>query len=339
MIYKEIRAKAKSTIIALSIGFFLCAASSKGYSGDQNLITNEYAPGWFSTPFGFGEWVKNPDDSKVDILKLRAIGPGSSWMIGLLPFLSGQFYEMSVTLKAPVGVAYRYYVACNGKDGQQSAGSNGVGTGEWQTVKKAFSFKDFLKDQAIEKGMVAVSLESGGELLISNVTILETVDWQQKAVDALEKSGEVLMIAEGEDEPWTFVGNDLTVGKWVPSKNGKGVPVLKIESGDNNATYWSRGNLPIKSNVGYVCTYKVKAERGVKYQVYLENNTDGRWQNFSAGVQVGTGRWEETECPVYFTDISTDPYVVMRALSPGTVDFSEFTIKRDERAVKAVTKH
>jgi len=324
--------------MTLSIGLLLFATSNKGYGADDNLITNAYAPSWNASPFGFGGWIKNPDNPEVDVLKLVGSAPGPAWMIGGLPFLSGQFYELSMKIKAPVGVEYRYYVACNGKDGQQAHGGNGVGTGQWETQKKAFLFKDFLNDQTIERGMVAIALTSAGEFLVSDVTIVESVDKQQRAVDALERDGEVSLIAEGEEEPWSFVGNDFTVGKWMFGQDGKGSPSLNIKSDDATGTYWTRGNLPIASNVGYVCSYKVKAERGMKYRVYLENNTDGRWQNFSAGEHVGTGRWEQSECAVYFSDISKKCYVVMQAMSPGVIDFADLKIKKDSRAARKVTR-
>lgn len=157
----------------LAVCFLWFGCHSSDLPAAENLMSESYVGSWLVEPMGFGKWVKSPDDSTKEVLELHGKKAGPYWLLGSLPFFAGQFYELSVTVKADEGVMYRYYVACQLPGGEKAFVGEGRGNGQWQTHRVGFSFDKFKGNVKVDKGYVVIMLNSPGSLLISGAEIEE----------------------------------------------------------------------------------------------------------------------------------------------------------------------
>lgn len=300
--------------------FFLSGPAVLAEDMNTNLITNVYAPSWRPFPFGHGEYLNGDGDLKSGMLSLTAVRPGAMVSIPDLPFKPNQAYELVCRAKAAVGVPYRFYVSCKEQYGSGSA----IGNGEWQTTKVSFSFKDFPKGRKREMGFGVVTLDAAGDLLVSEFSVIETEDKSARLRKELEAGGASLT-KKIYDSLWVYSGQTEATG--TQRQIGESDQIsLDIQNNSDEGALWVFPDIPFESGNEYLVSFSVDADPGMNYRVYVENNTDGNWQNFSDGVHQGAGTATSHDFPVKFDPFQGKCYLVVQAMSPGKISVSEVKV-------------
>lgn len=293
-----------------------------GDEDEGNYVTNAHSTFWKGD--ANGDRRANPDDPSREVLTLQSDDPfvQPRWVLLDLEFEPDQSYRVDVKIKAGTGVRYGIYLENAGPpDWQNRSFPYQLGDGSVQVNRHTFSFP-----ASESKSYLVIQQMGPGFLQIEEVRIAKDEDKSQKIAELLKAKQGADLLLPGDEDVWTFTADQGGQGRLVKVDRPEKVGLLIKNDGEGNPA-WVRSQLAIDSDQPYLCSYSVRAGLDQKYRLYIENNSDGRWQSVG-DTFTGTGDWADHEMPFQFAEITAKSHIVLQILSPGEVIFSGIRISQ-----------
>jgi len=238
-------------------------SSANGYAEATEYMSGPFVQSWERTPSSgdYGARIADPEDAKAQLLSLQSNTDSISpiWKISGLKFKPDKVYAYTVKAKAPLGSAFRVYVESSDGGGWENYGGGYEGNGEWQTLRKEFSFKSDAPNAAL-----VVSLGGPGSMLISEAKIEEVEGKTRKQLEgeALEQERKV-SVQNGDfekgGEKWILTESSEIISD--PEQPENHVLKISVPTADET-TKVVHGLIPVSPASTYTISYRIRGVKG-----------------------------------------------------------------------------
>jgi len=129
--------------------------------------------------------------------------------------------------------------------------------------------------------------------------------------DNLHKKKAIELQSKDMEKNWSRQLSEQGEAKW----DGRMLYLKK--SNKKSSAYWILSKIPLVSNQEYFVSGWLKANKGARYALYVENNSSGRWQDAGPIGAVAKGNWQ----PIIFTfkmkQLENSSYLALQLRSSG----------------------
>ena len=290
---------------------FLLGLSFFSVSAQVELINQNKIPRWRVCPETAGEWSRETPLS----LLLRNSGNNmqSMWTITLPELKKGCLYMFEGEIRSDA--EWRLYLESGQGDVWENKGlvsSQKPTAANWRKIQFNVKF-----DKMPKTPYLVVQLLKPGNLSARNFTVSPVVDLGEQ----LESGRRIELFTPPYRKNWT--------NNAAPGQAGWDGNILKIINTEEGKTpYWMYPAIPLQSGISYLITCQARGPENLRYRVYLENNSNGNWQNAGVVNHVANGDWQTVSFVVNLQNLNKPTYSILMVQGIGEMQFRSFTIEK-----------